>query len=41
MRLGVAAALVDGKLLLGDVAVENGAVSALGVGAGGAPTATS
>ena len=34
MRLGVAAALVDGKLLLGDVAVEDGVVTALGVGGG-------
>jgi N-acetylglucosamine-6-phosphate deacetylase len=35
MRLGVAAALVDGKLLLGDVAVDDGVVTALGVGGGG------
>ena len=35
MRLGVAAALVDGKLLLGDVAVDDGIVTALGVGGGG------
>ena len=35
MRLGVAAALVDGKLMLGDVAVEDGVVTALGVGGGG------
>jgi N-acetylglucosamine-6-phosphate deacetylase len=35
VRLGVAAALVDGKLMLGDVAVEDGVVTALGVGGGG------
>jgi N-acetylglucosamine-6-phosphate deacetylase len=35
MRLGVAAALVDGKLQLGDVAVEDGVVTALGVGGRG------
>jgi N-acetylglucosamine-6-phosphate deacetylase len=36
MRLGVAAALVDGRLLPGDVEVEDGVVRALGVGAGNA-----
>jgi N-acetylglucosamine-6-phosphate deacetylase len=35
MRLGVAAALVDGRLLPGDVAVDDGVVTALGVGGGG------
>jgi N-acetylglucosamine-6-phosphate deacetylase len=35
MRLGVAAALVDGKLLPGDVAVDDGAVTAVGLGGGG------
>jgi N-acetylglucosamine-6-phosphate deacetylase len=33
MRLGVGAALVDGRLLPGDVEVEGGVVTALGVGA--------
>jgi N-acetylglucosamine-6-phosphate deacetylase len=35
MRLGVTAALVDGRLLPGDVAVEDGVISAVGVGGGG------
>jgi N-acetylglucosamine-6-phosphate deacetylase len=35
MRLGVGAALVDGRLLPGDVDVEDGVVAALGLGAGG------
>jgi N-acetylglucosamine-6-phosphate deacetylase len=35
MRLGVTAALVDGMLLPGDVAVEDGVVTAVGVGVGG------
>jgi N-acetylglucosamine-6-phosphate deacetylase len=35
MRLGVAAALVDGRLLPGDVAIDDGVVTALGVGGGG------
>jgi N-acetylglucosamine-6-phosphate deacetylase len=35
MRLGVSAALVDGRLLPGDVDVEDGLIAALGVGNGG------
>ena len=35
MRLGVRAALVDGKLLPGDVAVDDGLVTGLGLGGGG------
>jgi N-acetylglucosamine-6-phosphate deacetylase len=35
MRLGVAAALVDGRLLHGDVAVEGDAVVGVGLGGGG------
>jgi N-acetylglucosamine-6-phosphate deacetylase len=35
MRLGVAAALVDGRLLPGDVAVDDGVVTAVGAGGGG------
>jgi N-acetylglucosamine-6-phosphate deacetylase len=35
MRLGVGAALVDGRLLPGDVEIEGGVVRALGVGGGG------
>jgi N-acetylglucosamine-6-phosphate deacetylase len=34
MRLGVRAALVDGRLLAGDVAVEEGVVTAVGLGGG-------
>jgi N-acetylglucosamine-6-phosphate deacetylase len=34
MRLGVSAALVDGRLLPGDVEVDDGVVRAVGVGAG-------
>ncbi len=36
MRLGVAAALVDGRLLPGDVEIADGLVRAVGAGAGGA-----
>jgi len=35
MRLGVAAALVDGQLVEGDVEVADGLVAAVGVGRGG------
>jgi N-acetylglucosamine-6-phosphate deacetylase len=35
MRLGVEAALVDGRLLPGDVAVENGTITAVGLEPGG------
>jgi N-acetylglucosamine-6-phosphate deacetylase len=35
MRLGVQAALVDGRLLPGDVEVDGGVITALGAGAGG------
>jgi N-acetylglucosamine-6-phosphate deacetylase len=35
VRLGVEAAVVDGRLVPGDVAVEDGVVSAVGVGIGG------
>ena len=34
MRLGVGAALVDGRLLPGDVEIEDGVITALGVGDG-------
>ena len=34
MRLGVSAALVDGRLLPGDVEIDDGVIRALGVGAG-------
>ena len=34
MRLGVAAALVDGVLVPGDVEVDDGRITAVGVGAG-------
>ena len=34
MRLGVAAALVDGVLVPGDVEVDDGSITAVGVGAG-------
>jgi N-acetylglucosamine-6-phosphate deacetylase len=37
MRLGVGAALVDGRLLPGDVEVDGGLVTALGVGGSGGP----
>jgi N-acetylglucosamine-6-phosphate deacetylase len=37
MRLGVGAALVDGRLLPGDVEVDGGLVTALGVGGGAGP----
>ena len=35
MRLGVGAALVDGRLVPGDVAVEDGAIAAVGLGRAG------
>ncbi len=35
MRLGVEAALVDGRLLPGDVALDHGVVSAVGLEPGG------
>jgi N-acetylglucosamine-6-phosphate deacetylase len=35
MRLGVGAALVDGRLLPGDVEVDDGVITALGIGNGG------
>jgi N-acetylglucosamine-6-phosphate deacetylase len=35
MRLGVEAALVDGELVLGDVEVDGGTVTAVGLGGGG------
>ena len=39
MRLGVAAAVVDGELVRGDVEVERGRVAAVGLAGGGAGTA--
>lgn len=38
MRVGVAAAVVDGRLLAGDVEVEDGKVTAVGLEAGASPT---
>jgi N-acetylglucosamine-6-phosphate deacetylase len=40
MRLGVRAALVDGRLLAGDVAVDDGVVTAVGLTGGGAGATT-
>ncbi|HEY6077041.1 MAG TPA: amidohydrolase family protein, partial [Gaiella sp.] len=40
MRLGVEAALVDGRLLPGDVALDDGVVSAVGLEPGGSGIAT-
>jgi N-acetylglucosamine-6-phosphate deacetylase len=40
MRLGVAAALVDGRLVPGDVEVAGGTVAAIGLGGGGSGVAT-